>query len=123
MGGGQISGGYLLWTGGPGSYAKTSRFYKGKTHVSCVAGVAHPRLGQRAAVRLPLTTIGEGGWSDPWRPQARGPVPLSVTGFFSENQSFQREKSDQVLAADRTRRKRLLHPILADRRKRPGQLQ
>jgi hypothetical protein len=53
----------------------------------------------------------------------RKPVPHSVTGFFSENQSFQREKSDRVLAADRTRRKRLLHPILADRRKRPGQLQ
>ena len=49
--------------------------------------------------------------------------PTSIQGFFLAHRCFRREKSDRVLAADRTRRKRLLHPILADRRKRPGQLQ
>jgi hypothetical protein len=32
VGGGQISAGYRLWTGGPGSYAKFSVFSKQKTH-------------------------------------------------------------------------------------------
>jgi transposase InsO family protein len=49
--------------------------------------------------------------------------PTFTQGFFSATQGFQRGKSARVLAADRTRRKRLLHPILADHRKRPGQLQ